>query len=30
VTLPGDHYFVEPAPARDQVADLVAEWITAR
>lgn len=30
VTLPGDHYFVEPVAARDDVADLVAEWIDAR
>lgn len=30
VTLPGDHYFVEPAGARDRVADVVADWVTAR
>lgn len=30
VTLPGDHYFVEPAPARDHVADVITEWIAAR
>lgn len=26
VTIPGDHYFVEPADARDRVADLMADW----
>lgn len=30
VTLPGDHYFEEPAGARDVVADLVAEWVGRR
>lgn len=30
VTLPGDHYFVEPADARDRVADAVADWVRAR
>lgn len=30
VTLSGDHYVVQPAVARDEVADLVAEWIGAR
>ena len=30
VTMAGDHYFVEPAGARDQVADLVADWTRAR
>jgi pimeloyl-ACP methyl ester carboxylesterase len=29
-TLPGDHYFLEPAGARDEVADLVAAWVTDR
>jgi hypothetical protein len=28
--LPGDHYFREPAGARDAVADLTAEWIADR
>jgi len=27
VTLPGDHYFQQPAGARDVVADTVAEWV---
>jgi len=30
VTVPGDHYFLEPHDARDRVADLVAEWVRAR
>ena len=30
VTLPGDHYFVEPAPTAYQVADVVADWVNAR
>lgn len=30
VTLPGDHYFVEPAGARQRVADAVAGWLAAR
>lgn len=28
VTLPGDHYFMEPAQARDAVADTLADWLT--
>ena len=28
-TLTGDHYFQEPAGARDTVADLLAEWVRA-
>ncbi|WP_106349328.1 alpha/beta hydrolase [Antricoccus suffuscus] len=27
VDLPGDHYFLEPAGARDGVADLIAQWV---
>ena len=27
--LPGDHYFQEPANARDDVADLIASWVAA-
>ncbi|MFC5997021.1 hypothetical protein ACFQE5_22680 [Pseudonocardia hispaniensis] len=30
VDLPGDHYFLEPAGARDQVADVIAEWVISR
>ena len=30
VTMPGDHYFLEPAGARDAVADLIAAWVAAR
>lgn len=30
VTLPGDHYFVEPAGARDDLADTVAAWVAER
>ncbi|WP_395111190.1 alpha/beta hydrolase [Actinomadura sp. SCN-SB] len=30
VTLPGDHYFVEPADARDVVADTLADWLASR
>lgn len=30
VTLPGDHYFLEPDGARDTVADAIAEWVRAR
>ncbi len=26
----GDHYFLEPAAARDAVADTIARWLTAR
>ena len=29
VHLPGDHYFQEPASARDDVADLIAAWVAA-
>lgn len=29
-TIPGDHYFVEPAGSRDRVADTIAEWVTSR
>lgn len=29
-TLQGDHYFIEPANARDAQADLVKEWISKR
>jgi hypothetical protein len=29
-TMAGDHYFLEPAGARDDVADLIAAWIAAR
>jgi esterase/lipase len=28
--LSGDHYFTEPAGARDAVADLIADWVAAR
>ncbi len=28
--LGGDHYFLEPATARDELADLVADWLEAR
>jgi alpha-beta hydrolase superfamily lysophospholipase len=30
VSLPGDHYFLDPDGARDQVADTIAEWVRAR
>ncbi len=30
VTLPGDHYFIEPAGARDTVADTIADWLKGR
>jgi pimeloyl-ACP methyl ester carboxylesterase len=29
-TIPGDHYFQTPDAARDEVADLLAEWISSR
>lgn len=29
LTLPGDHYFLEPAGARDQVADAITDWVNA-
>jgi hypothetical protein len=29
-TITGDHYFQEPAGARDEVADLIAAWVGAR
>jgi pimeloyl-ACP methyl ester carboxylesterase len=28
VSMPGDHYFLSPAGARDEVADLLVEWTT--
>jgi hypothetical protein len=30
VTIAGDHYFLQPDGARDQVADTIAEWVRAR
>jgi len=30
LTLPGDHYFTEPAGARRHLADVVADWVLAR
>lgn len=30
LTLPGDHYFVEPTGARQRVADAIAGWVQAR
>lgn len=30
VTLPGDHYFLQPDGARDVVADTIAGWVSAR
>jgi fermentation-respiration switch protein FrsA (DUF1100 family) len=30
VDLPGDHYFREPAGARDRLADLIAGWVSER
>jgi hypothetical protein len=30
VAVAGDHYFVQPNDARDRVADLVADWVSAR
>ena len=30
VTIGGDHYFLEPDGARDQVADTIAEWVEGR
>ena len=30
VTLPGDHYFLQPDGARDAVADTIADWVRAR
>lgn len=30
VTVPGDHYFVEPVDARDVVADTLADWLASR
>ena len=29
MTVAGDHYFLEPAGARDTVADLIAAWVAA-
>ena len=29
-TVAGDHYFLDPAGARDTVADLVADWVATR
>lgn len=29
VTIPGDHYFQQPAGARDDVADVIAAWVAA-
>jgi esterase/lipase len=28
--MPGDHYFREPATARDDIADLIAHWVGER
>ncbi len=28
--VPGDHYLVEPSNARDDVADLIVDWLRAR
>ncbi|MEM9562685.1 MAG: alpha/beta hydrolase [Actinomycetota bacterium] len=30
LSLPGDHYFLEPDGARDRVADTIVEWVLAR
>jgi pimeloyl-ACP methyl ester carboxylesterase len=30
LTLPGDHYFLSPVGAREAVADVLADWVTAR
>lgn len=30
VDLPGDHYFRQPESARDTVADVIADWVSAR
>jgi hypothetical protein len=30
VGLPGDHYFREPPRAREELADLIADWVGAR
>ena len=30
VTLPGDHYFLEPDGARDRVADTIADWVNSK
>lgn len=30
VDMPGDHYFAEPANARDDVADVVVDWVSSR